>query len=143
MESRLNAVVMAFADTPRPEHFTNYEHCDECAEYDVLFGSRTVETLTPDDMGRSGLWDPVCFLSEQGFFYYLPVLARFACEQGGRYCLDNLLFHLNADRIAAMSRAQREAVRQFIAELGEQLGDQIEANLDREDLTACLSRLAV
>ena len=31
----LNAIHLAFSGCPRPEHFTNYDHCDECAEYDA------------------------------------------------------------------------------------------------------------
>ena len=143
MKSLLKAVVVAFAETPRPDHFTNYEHCGECAEYDLLFRSRTVENLKPEDMGRSGLWDPVGFLSAQGFLYYLPALARFGCGRGERYCLGDLLFALNLERIAAMSPSQRETTQRFISELGSHLADEPDSRFDRKDLAACLARLAV
>ena len=143
MEALVHTVATAFADVPRPEHFTNYEHCGECSEYDALFRSRTVETLSPEDMGPSGLWDPVCLLSEQGFFYYLPALARFACGRGERYCLNNLLGALTPDRIAAMSLLQRETTRRFLSELGSFLADEADFSGDREDLAACIQRLAV
>jgi len=86
----------AFGSASRPEHFTNYEHCCECAEHDELLRSRTRETLQIADVGNPG-WDPICFTSPEGFAYYLPALARLALAPPspdyGWYA-DQLLFHL-------------------------------------------------
>jgi hypothetical protein len=45
----IDAVRLAFAAAPRPEHFTDLTHCCECAEHDALLASRDVE----DDLQRA------------------------------------------------------------------------------------------
>ena len=68
-----------FGSTPRPEHFTNYRHCCECAEHDETLRSATPETLSYESV-RPG-WDPLCFVSPQGFQYYFPALVRLASDR--------------------------------------------------------------
>ena len=95
----LRAVRIAFGGCPRPKHFTNYTHCEECQEHDDLLRSRDVDTLSLDDIGNPG-WDPICFISPAGFAYYFPALARLALdapdERGYSY-LRQLFFHLQHD----------------------------------------------
>jgi hypothetical protein len=90
------AIRAAFADCRRPEHFTNYTHCEECHEHDEVLCAHDVDTLALDDVGNPG-WDPICFISPQGFAYYFPALARLALapadDQNDQY-LPQLLFHL-------------------------------------------------
>lgn len=57
----LGQVQVAFAQCERPEHFTNYNHCEECAEHDELLRSRGPGTLQIADMGSPGL-DPLCYV---------------------------------------------------------------------------------
>jgi hypothetical protein len=45
-ERILQIVRDAFASVPRPEHFTNYRHCDECYEHDELLRQRDRDSLT-------------------------------------------------------------------------------------------------
>ncbi len=71
----LERINQAFAASPRPEHFTNHTHCCECFEHDKLLRSRDGDTLGMNDVGNPG-WDPICFISPEGFAYYLPALAR-------------------------------------------------------------------
>jgi hypothetical protein len=52
----------AFATEPRPDHFTSYTHCCECAEHDALLRARDRETLTLEDVGNPG-WHPICFVT--------------------------------------------------------------------------------
>jgi hypothetical protein len=47
----------AFGDVERPEHFTDYAHCCECAEHDALLRARDRDTLCIADVGNTG-WDP-------------------------------------------------------------------------------------
>ncbi len=114
-------VAVAFGDCPRPEHFTDYGHCCECAEHDELLRTRNRDTLTVADVGNPG-WDPICFITDAGFKYYFPALVRLALmeptEERGWY-LEQLLFHLNdkdtpQKRRAACSSRQREAVICFL-----------------------------
>jgi hypothetical protein len=116
----LDIVEQAFRSRVRPEHFTNYNHCDECEEHDELLRSRDIHTLTIKDVGNIG-WDPICFVSPDGFAYYLPALARLALAQPndvGWYGTQ-LLFHLSSDqeRILACTPDQRNAVCAYLRHL--------------------------
>jgi hypothetical protein len=73
----LSDLDVQFADSPRPEHFTNVDCCDECREHDETLRSRTRENLRRSDLGTSG-WSPIVFIQAPGLFYYLPSLARWA-----------------------------------------------------------------
>ena len=117
----LSVVAAAFEECRRPEHFTDHTHCCECAEHDALLRSRNRDTLTVADVGNPG-WDPICFVTNEGFAYYFPALARLALtEPTGRHAwyLEQLLFHLNDEdrpqkRRSACSPRQREAVVCFL-----------------------------
>jgi hypothetical protein len=71
----MSVIHEAFAAEPRPEHFTNYTHGCECAEHNELLRARDRETLGLEDVGNPG-WDPICFVTAEGFRYYLPALVR-------------------------------------------------------------------
>ncbi len=94
----IDAVRHAFATEPRPEHFTNYRHCCECAEHDALLASRDLQSLRLEDVNNAG-WDPICFATAAGFRYYLPALVRLAFESitSADWYLPQLLFHLIGD----------------------------------------------
>jgi hypothetical protein len=84
---------------PKPEHFTNYRHCCECAEHDETLLAYDVNTIGLEQLGNPG-WDPLCFASPEGFLYYLPALICITLDTmakpHGQY-LDQLLFHLIRD----------------------------------------------
>jgi len=110
-------VHQAFEKCVRPEHFTNYTHCEECAEHDEVLCSRDVQSLRIEDVGNVG-WDPFCFTSAEGFAYYLPALVRLALaepvEPYGWYGVQ-LLFHLCHDgrqnkRLLVCTPEQRRAI---------------------------------
>lgn len=127
-----------FGDEVRPEHFTNHEHCCECAEHDATLQNSNPEQLTYDDL-RPG-WDPLCFINPEGFRYYFPALAKLAIEGSGpTYFVDRLVFHLELDgknnrRYEAFSPAQRDYVVRLLQHLIELHADEIEQNLDVERL---------
>jgi len=107
----------AFAGCERPEHFTDFRHCCECAEHDELLRSRDRDTLQLEDVGNPG-WDPLCFTSAAGLLYLLPAMGRLALDapsdERGWY-VPQLHFHLTYDGAAnrilvASSTAQRHAV---------------------------------
>lgn len=120
----LKKISDAFGTTPRPEHFTNYRHDPECAEHDELLRSRNLETLSLADVGNPG-WNPICFVTEEGFKYWMPALARLALEpetEQDDWYLPQLLFHLNNRgrsnyHLAAASPQQRNAVMQFLVHI--------------------------
>jgi hypothetical protein len=84
---------------PKPAHFTNHCHCCECAEHDATFVAHDVDSIGIEQLGNPG-WDPLCFVSPEGFLYYLPALIRITLDTMAkpqeRY-LDQLLFHLIRD----------------------------------------------
>ncbi len=73
----LDRIDQAFAGVRKPDHFTDYDHCDECREHDDTLRNRTRETLRRQDLGNAG-WDPITFSCAEGIGYFFPALARFA-----------------------------------------------------------------
>ena len=49
----------------KPEPYTNYLNCDECAEPDETLKKSSIDTITLKELGNSG-WAPVCFCSNHG-----------------------------------------------------------------------------
>ncbi|MBT8769066.1 hypothetical protein [Metapseudomonas boanensis] len=127
----------AFADAPRPVHFTDYRHCCECAEHDELLRSRDRSTLQHTDVGNAG-WDPICFCSPEGIAYFMPALVRFALAQPNDQ-LDwygwQLLFHLYQGGayntfLNACSAPQRQAIAALLAHLIDTRADLLELETD-------------
>jgi len=127
-----------FGSAPRPTHFTNHTHCCECAEHDETLRKETVETLSYDCV-RPG-WDPLCFISPEGFHYYFPALVRLALEGAGEtYFIGQLVFHLELDgkrnsRYLKFTPEQRSYVVRLLHSLVETRADEIEENLDTDAL---------
>jgi hypothetical protein len=124
--SVLGEVRAAFGACRRPEHFTNYTHCEECAEHDELLRSRDNDTLRIADVGNPG-WDPLCYVDPAGFGYFFPGLARLALAEPdpeyGWYP-QQLLFHLTYEgagnrHLRGFSRDQRRAVALLLRQIAE------------------------
>jgi hypothetical protein len=120
----LQVVQHAFAHCARPAHFTDYQHCEECAEHDELLRSRDVDTLRVEDVGNPG-WDPLCYVSVAGLAYFFPALARLALSEPtpshGWYA-PQLLFHLTYDgeanrHLRGFRTDQRHAVTTLLRHL--------------------------
>ncbi len=87
----------AFGGAVKPEHFTNYDHCEECAEHDQLLRQRDRATLKIEDVGDP-CWSPIVFTSPEGIAYYMPALVRLSLSPptyGYDWFGDQLLFHLS------------------------------------------------
>jgi hypothetical protein len=137
----LTDVAAAFAVCPKPEHFTDFTHCCECAEHDEVLRSKDVNTLQIEQVGNPG-WDPFCFSSAEGLLYYLPAMARLALDEPteahGWYA-DQLCFHLTyqgtSNRILrAASPRQRQAVAGLLRHIVETRGKLCEDTMRRKDL---------
>src|SRR5687768_5227242 len=108
----------------KPEHFTDYRHCCECAEHDQTLLSSDPDSIGLAELGNAG-WDPLCFTSPEGLKYYMPALVRLTLDtidNPHESYLDQFLFHLIKDGpgnvlVSACDREQR----QFIAQLLEYL----------------------
>ena len=136
----LGKVQRAFEGCPRPEHFTNFEHCEECAEHDHTLLARDPDSLRIEDVGNPG-WEPICHTAPAGFAYYLPGLARLVfVEPPYGYSWYGCLFlwHLIFDgpanvRYQHCSPEQRKAVAELVAHLIENHAEQLESECMAED----------
>jgi hypothetical protein len=120
-------------NVPKPEHFTNYRHCCECAEHDNTLLAYDVNSIDIEQLGNPG-WDPLCFISPEGFLYYVPALIRITLDTMAkpqeRY-LDQLLFHLIRDgKDHNLVRVCSPEQRAFIAGFLEYLINQYAAEID-------------
>lgn len=95
-----NAIIQvidnAFGDVKKPQHFTSFTHCEECADHDETLRNNTRETISLEELGNPG-WDPLCFSSGEGIAYYMPSLARLALQpetSESDWYGDQLVFHL-------------------------------------------------
>ena len=115
-QETIDAVRQAFAAEPRPEHFTDHTHCGECAEHDALLASRNLNCLRVKDVNNVG-WDPICFVTAEGFQYYLPALAQLALKSATAedWYLQQFFFHLIGDgpqnrRVVCCTGAEQQAI---------------------------------
>jgi hypothetical protein len=138
-------VVDAFRSCPRPQHFTDYEHCTECAEHDQTLLLKDVNTLSIEDVGNVG-WDPMCFVSPQGFLYYLPALARL-CLGDPTYDYgwygNQFFWHLISSgpknaRYLASSSEQRQSVVVFVEHVIESRSEFLDEYFAADDALSAL-----
>ena len=128
-------------NVPKPEHFTNYRHCCECAEHDATLLAQDVDSIGIEHLGNPG-WDPLCFVSPEGFVYYLPALLRITLdtmEKPQERYLDQLLFHLMRDGkdhalVRACSPAQRACIAGFLEHLMETYSAALDGGMYADDL---------
>lgn len=127
----------------KPEHFTRYWHCDECAEHDEVLCQFDLETITLEQLGNPS-WDPICFCSEQGKQYYLPAMVRLTLESmQDEFYLGQWLFHLQLDGpknsfYLSCSPPQRTFIVDFLSYLLETYLTEIEQNMSGDDLLAAV-----
>ena len=124
-ESVLEQIDQAFTAVDKPDHFTDFTHCDECKEHDDTLRARSRETLRRQDLGNCG-WDPMTFSSAEGIGYFFPALARFALlpdvwRDHGWYG-EQLVSHLSWDGsdnrfLAWCSPEQRRVVHALLVHL--------------------------
>ena len=118
----LALVDAAFGEGLKPEHFTNFEHCEECAEHDQTLREHDRVTIGLEQLGNAG-WDPLCFCSSEGMAYYFPALARLSLAKTTDpwdWYGEQLLFHLisssNRNNLCNFcSPTQRSAIATLIS----------------------------
>ncbi len=118
----------------KPEHFTNYTHCEECAEHDQTLLNSTIDTITINELGYPG-WDPICFSSVEGKKYYMPSLIRLSLETVlDELYFSQLLFHLeNYELFLSCSMPQREFIAKFVEHMINSYPETLEAELLTDD----------
>jgi hypothetical protein len=118
----------------KPEHFTNFMHCDECFDHDETLRNSTVEKIGMRQLGNPA-WDPMCFCSTEGKKYYMPALIRLCIEtiKSNNPYLMQFLFILewdgkDNDLIINCTTEQRSFVASFVQHLIETYTKEIEDN---------------
>ena len=118
----------------KPLHFTDFGHCEECAEHDETLRSSSVDRIGLEELGNPG-WDPMCFCSAEGLKYYFPALVRLSIETvTDDFYFDQMLFHLAYDGpenrlLKSCVGPQREFVASFLAHMISTYPSQIEENM--------------
>lgn len=96
----LRAIVNdAFSDVQRPEHFTDWLHCDECRDHDETWLAQERGHMDIGAVWNPG-WDPLGFISPVGFQYFFPDLVS-AALVGTE---DDFLTDFLVDRVRADGR---------------------------------------
>lgn len=136
-------VRVAFSHATRPVHFTNYEHCSECKAHDDLLRARDVDSIEIEDVGNPG-WDPICYISPEGFQYYFPAFVRLTLVGAGRSYLSQFLFHLTNHgnqnrRVRDVTPEQRRVVVAFLRHVADARGDIAKRQECEEDLQTAIS----
>lgn len=127
-------------NTPKPEHFTDYRHCCECAEHDQTLLAFEVDSIGLKELGNPG-WDPLCFASPEGLIYYMPAIVRLTVDTIDNVresYLDQMLCHLIEDGpenslVRACNKEQREFIVQFLEYLITEHGERIDAGVYASD----------
>ena len=147
-EKVLRLVSEAFELVEKPDHFTDFTHCEECRDHDVTLRAKTRETISRQDLGTDG-WDPISYSSAEGMGYLFPALAKSALlpyhwvwrdhEWYGR----QLLWHLSYDGLhnkflVWCSPAQRTAVAALLRHLLETRAQDISAHVLDSEFVAAL-----
>lgn len=118
----------------KPEHFTNYLHCDECAEHDKTLTKFDIDTITLMELGNPG-WDPICFCSNLGKRYYMPALIRLCVtSMGTNFYLEQFFFHLEGGTeeesfLLSCSEEQIKFIKDFLGYLIEKYPEEIQMSL--------------
>ena len=70
-EELISLAYKEFNEFEKPEHSTNYKHCEECNEYNELLKDVDRKELSIEQIGTV-CWGPVPFLLPEAMAYYMP-----------------------------------------------------------------------
>ena len=130
-------------NTPKPEHFTDFDHCEECLDHDLTLVNSDVDSIGFDELGNPG-WDPICYVEAEGFIYYFPAFVRLCVNSNhDQSYISQFLFHLSYDGknnryTLAFSAEQRTFTLKFLNYLAEAKIDTITLYGDEEMLSSTI-----
>ena len=132
MNEPLEKIRALFAEEKRPEHFTDFEHCEECADHDVTL-QKYDNTNLPSHVVTNPGWDPICFITPIGFRYYYPRLCELAYGAGNDFFLDSFLRHLEYN-LELLSQDEKDATYEMLVDINEKIQSDISLNLAGPDI---------
>ena len=145
LQAILRRAQQVFGALPRPDHFTDHEHCCECAEHDRTLAAHDPASIPREALGHMG-WDPITFTDDTAFRYYLPGLIRVVMTTAGddEY-FEQFLWHVSLaapiqDRHAACTPAEREVVAATLRFLLDYRTAEVEAACQGQELLDALER---
>ena len=86
MMTTLEELKEMFAAESRPDEFTDFNHCEECADHNETLKKYDRYAIPQEDLSNPG-WDPICFVTPEAFRYLFPRLCELAYGQGSEYYL--------------------------------------------------------
>lgn len=123
----------------KPDHFTDFQHCSECAEHDETLLGNSIDQIGLEQLGNPG-WDPMCFCSAEGIESYFPALVRLSLEttEKNEFYFEQLLFHLEYGGednrfLQHCSQIQKEFVASFLEYMIDSYPAEIEDNMCTDD----------
>ena len=128
MKDVLDEIMNMFAKEPRPDTFTEYMHCEECADHNETLGKYDRYGIPLEQLNNPG-WDPICFVKPEAFRYLFPRLCELAYGKGREYYLDQFLFHLE-NNIGLLTAAEKHKVYELLLDISAKNAAEIDANLD-------------
>ena len=148
-EEALQLINECFGGLEKPEHFTNYQHCEECFEHNETLRSRDVSTLSIEDVGNI-CWQPISFSTPEGVSYYMPALAKLSLEPPtynygwyGETLGIHLSFNEEKNRIYNYcSEKQKNAISAFIKYIEESRGHLLGVEEQREEFKTLAEKWA-
>ena len=139
MTTPLRKIRALFADDRRPHHFTDHRHCEECAGHDAALRRYDRANLPAVEVLNPG-WDPICFVTPEGFRYFFPRLCELAYGKGEAFYLEQFLRHLE-NNLQVLSRAEKAAVFELLLDLVETLPEDIALNRTMPDIDRVSEKL--
>lgn len=127
----------------KPDHFTNFMHCDECYEHDQTLLNKSFDTIGFKELGNPG-WDPLCYVNIQGMQYYFPALVRLCLNSNeDNSYIGQLCFHLdyegtNNKYLKGFTSEQKYFVAEFSKHLIESKKEIMELYSDYEEMVNLL-----
>ena len=139
MATTLEEIKKMFAAESRPEAYTDYNHCEECADHNETLKNYDRYALPLEELNNPG-WDPICFVTPEAFRYLFPRLCELAYGEGNEYYLGQFLFHLE-NNVDLLTKAEKEKVYELLVDIYSKNSDEIDANFDKSDIDRVSERL--
>ena len=104
-----------FPANNRPGAFIrNPDHCCECAEHEETLREHDQDSIGIEQLGNAG-WDPICFISPEGYKYYFPALVRLALNDSDNMdYIEQFLFRVVDPDGATIKDVAETSLRQVI-----------------------------
>lgn len=137
----------AFSSFSRPKHFTNYKHCEECAEHDETMRSCSLSELGLRQVGNVG-WSPIPFLTEQAYGYVMPRLLELALTNGTNAQEEHFIFQYllaltpepKNRNLGYFSPEQATVVLESLYYIRGHMAEVVENECCKNDLTAAIAK---